>query len=157
TQVLTSGISAEYGRFSGGVVNAITKSGGNKFSGSFRVNFSNPTWSAITPFEEEHDTTRTSVLNDTYEATLGGPIVVDKLWFFSPGRLAKQTTSTSFPATGIKYDTPSDNKRGEVKVTATPIANHTFTGNFTTNPTTETVPAIGGFEIDPATLVTRRT
>ena len=29
TQVLTSGISAEYGRFSGGVVNAITKSGGN--------------------------------------------------------------------------------------------------------------------------------
>ena len=29
TQVLTSGISAEYGRFTGGVVNAITKSGGN--------------------------------------------------------------------------------------------------------------------------------
>ncbi len=34
TQVLTSGISAEFGRFSGGVVNAITKSGGNVFSGS---------------------------------------------------------------------------------------------------------------------------
>ena len=34
TQVLTSGISAEYGRFSGGVINAITKSGGNTFSGS---------------------------------------------------------------------------------------------------------------------------
>jgi hypothetical protein len=31
TQVLTSGISAEYGRFSGGVVNAVTKSGGNNF------------------------------------------------------------------------------------------------------------------------------
>src|SRR4029077_17312635 len=28
TQVLTSNISAEYGRFSGGVVNAVTKSGG---------------------------------------------------------------------------------------------------------------------------------
>ena len=34
TQVLTSGISAEFGRFSGGVVNAITKSGGDTFSGS---------------------------------------------------------------------------------------------------------------------------
>ena len=34
TQVLTAGISAEYGRFTGGVVNAITKSGGNSFSGS---------------------------------------------------------------------------------------------------------------------------
>jgi hypothetical protein len=157
TQVLTSGISAEYGRFSGGVVNAITKSGGNKFTGSFRVNFSNPTWSAITPFEEQHATTRTSVMNETYEFTLGGPVVLDKLWFFGAGRFAKQTTSNSFPATGIKYDTPSDNKRGEVKITATPIANHTFQGNFTTNPTTETVPAIGGYEIDPATLVTRNT
>ena len=33
TQVLTSGISAEYGRFSGGVVNLITKRGGNQFLG----------------------------------------------------------------------------------------------------------------------------
>ena len=32
TQVLTSGITAEYGRFTGGVVNAMTKSGGNIFS-----------------------------------------------------------------------------------------------------------------------------
>lgn len=157
TQVLTSGISAEYGRFSGGVVNAITKSGGNKFSGSFRVNFSDPTWSTLTPFEQQHDTTRTSVVNETYEATFGGPIMMDKLWFFTAGRFANQTTSNSFPATGIKYDTPSDNKRGEVKITATPTANHTFQGNFTTNPTTETLPAIGGYEIDPATLVTRNT
>src|SRR3954447_9453120 len=157
TQVLTSGISAEYGRFSGGVINAITKSGGNKFSGSFRVNLSDPTWSAITPFEQEHNTTRTSILNKSYEATAGGPILLDKLWFFTAGRFAEQTASNSFPATGIKYDTLSNNKRGEVKLTATPVANHTFQGNFTTNPTTETVPAIGGFEIEPATLVTRNT
>jgi outer membrane receptor protein involved in Fe transport len=44
TQVLTSGISAEYGRFTGGVVNAITKKGGDIFSGSFRVNLTNPAW-----------------------------------------------------------------------------------------------------------------
>ena len=34
TTVLTGGISAEYGRFTGGVINTITKSGGNEFSGS---------------------------------------------------------------------------------------------------------------------------
>ena len=51
TQVLTSGISAEYGRFTGGVVNAITKSGGNTFSGSGRVNLLNPAWTTETPFE----------------------------------------------------------------------------------------------------------
>jgi hypothetical protein len=157
TQVLTSGIPAEYGRFSGGVINAITKSGGNTFSGSFRVSLADPTWSAITPFEVAHNTTRTSILNKTYEATVGGPILRDEVWFFTAGRFAKQTSSNSFPATGIKYDSLSDNKRGEVKVTATPFANHTFQGNFTTNPTTENVPAIGGFEIDPATLITRKT
>src|SRR5262245_54642762 len=42
TQVLTSGISAEYGRFTGGVINAVTKSGGNVFSGTGRINFFNP-------------------------------------------------------------------------------------------------------------------
>jgi hypothetical protein len=41
--LLTHGISAEYGRFSSGVVNIITKSGGNTFSGSFRQNLTNPT------------------------------------------------------------------------------------------------------------------
>lgn len=157
TQVLTSGIQAEYGRFSGGVVNAITKSGGNTFSGSFRLNLANPTWSAITPFEQAHDTTRTSILNKTYEGTGGGPILLNKVWFFSAGRLADQTTSNSFPATGIKWDGTDDNKRGEVKITATPFKNQTFQGNYTTNPTTQTQPAIGGLEIDPATLITRNT
>ena len=51
TQVITSGITAEYGRFTGGVVNAVTKSGGNIFSGSFRTGFSNPSWTKPTPFE----------------------------------------------------------------------------------------------------------
>ncbi len=56
TQTLTSGISAEYGRFSGGVVNAITKSGGNTFSGSLRDDLTNPSWSTETPFEVTNKT-----------------------------------------------------------------------------------------------------
>ena len=51
TQVLTAGISAEYGRFSGGVVNIVTKRGGNQFSGSYRATLSNPSWIDETPFE----------------------------------------------------------------------------------------------------------
>src|SRR5205807_1895379 len=54
-QVLTSGISAEYGRFGSGVVNAITKSGGNQFSGSFRTDLSNQKWQRLTPFEQAND------------------------------------------------------------------------------------------------------
>jgi len=51
TTVLTNGISAEYGRFSGGVVNLVTKSGSNRFSGSVRENLSNPAWITETPIE----------------------------------------------------------------------------------------------------------
>ena len=54
-------ISAEYGRFSGGVVNMITKSGGNAFSGSFRTNFSNDAWTQETPFEESRNVDRKAV------------------------------------------------------------------------------------------------
>ena len=69
-QVLTSGVSAEYGRFSGGVINVITKSGSNLFSGALRTNFTNPSWSVETPFEKSAGTTRASKLSPTYELTL---------------------------------------------------------------------------------------
>ena len=44
TTVATSGVSAEYGRFGGGLVAAVTKSGGDLFSGSFRQSFNNDDW-----------------------------------------------------------------------------------------------------------------
>src|SRR5262249_21783378 len=48
TTVATAGISAEFGRFSGGVINVVTKSGGNVFSGSFRDTLANDNWRALT-------------------------------------------------------------------------------------------------------------
>src|SRR4030095_1479912 len=52
TTVATAGVSAEYGRFGGGVVNIITKSGGNMFKGSFRDTLNNDKWRKMSPFEE---------------------------------------------------------------------------------------------------------
>ena len=80
TQVLTSGISAEYGRFSGGVVNTITKSGSNQFSGSFRTNLYKPDWTEPTPFEKMNGQDCSGDLSDntTYETILGGPLVLDR-------------------------------------------------------------------------------
>ena len=90
TQVLTSGVSAEYGRFSGGVINAITKSGGNQFSGTGRINFQNPSWTAETPFEASRPVpiVHADDLQAGYEGTLGGPLIRDRLWFFMSGRYA---------------------------------------------------------------------
>ena len=74
TQVLTSAVSAEYGRFSGGVVNAVTKRGGNLFSGSIRSNLSNAAWTDETPFETAAGQQRQDKMDRYYEGTLGGPL-----------------------------------------------------------------------------------
>jgi outer membrane receptor protein involved in Fe transport len=116
-QVLTSGISPEYGRFSGGVVNMITRSGGNVFSGSFRTNFTSPSWSAETPFEKSARTSRASKLSPTFEATAGGPVVRDRLWFFAGARAERTTTQSSFAQTKIPFSSTNDNTRYEAKLT----------------------------------------
>lgn len=94
TKIMTAKVSAEYGRFAGGVVNTLTKSGGNDFSGSARVTFNNDDWRSLTPLENALATDpRVDKLVPTYEATLGGPFVRDKLWFFAAGRFENNRTS----------------------------------------------------------------
>src|SRR5438094_5240096 len=77
TTVLTGAISAEYGRFTGGVVNSITKSGGNVFSGSFRTSFTNPDWTALTPFAGQAKPL--DHVDKIYEETVGGYVLRDRL------------------------------------------------------------------------------
>jgi outer membrane receptor for ferrienterochelin and colicin len=85
TTVITGAVSAEYGHFTGGVVNAITKSGGNEFKGSLRDSLTNESWTAKTPLTADQQ----DKINSVYEATFGGPFLRDKLWFFTAGRFAE--------------------------------------------------------------------
>ena len=156
TQVLTSGISAEYGRFSGGVVNAITKSGGNRFSGSGRVNLLNPAWTDETPFEKSRNITRPSINQQTYEGTFGGPIAKDHLWFFSAGRYAGVDNPQTIQQTGIQVIQNDKNKRGELKLTGTFAKNHTIAGGYLNNArTVSNTSGLFGLVADPRSLITR--
>lgn len=85
TTILTGGVAAEYGHFTGGVVSSITKSGGNAFSGSVRSSLTNESWVAKTPFTADQE----DKINPFYEVTLGGPFLRDRLWFFGAGRFAE--------------------------------------------------------------------
>jgi hypothetical protein len=154
TQVLTSGVSAEFGRFSGGVVNAITKSGSNQFEGSFRVNLTNDAWTAETPFEIDEDIERPDIINDEYEGTFGGPILRDRLWFFTAARWSETTDPNPFPQTGLPVTRTNENRRWELKLTGTAWQNHTFQGSYFTSPTDQSRPSFD-FSIDPATIVDR--
>jgi hypothetical protein len=128
TAVTTAGISAEYGRLSGGVVNIVTRSGGNRFSGSFRTTFTNDSWTALTPFPGD---SRVDSTVPTYEATFGGRILTDKLWFFGAGRLSDTTNSATTSLTAIPYVFRNDERRYEGKLTYAFTPRHTVRASAT--------------------------
>ena len=139
TTTSSGSISAEYGRFTGGVVNVITKSGGNQFSGSLRSTLRNQDW---TPDVSKEARRRDGAANfseaahndeiiPTYEATLGGPILRDKIWFFGAGRDLEQTSASQTAApTFVPFDAVADEQRYEGKLTLSPTAKHTLIGSY---------------------------
>ncbi len=136
TKVSTGNISAEYGRFTGGVVNAITKSGGNDLHGSFRVAFQNDRWTANNSFDRALGLdNRVDHVTEGYEETLGGPAWKDRIWLFAAGRQAKLSDSREtrlIPRPGdidpapTPYVHSTDERRLEGKLTASPFRGHTL-------------------------------
>ena len=135
TKVSTGSISAEYGRFSGGVVNMITKSGGNAFSGSFRTTFTNDSWRALTP--DPNDQTLDKIV-PAYEFTVGGPILRDRLWYFGAGRFEKREENRTLQYTGINYPFGQDEKRYKGKLTYALTSKHTAKAAYTRKTLDET-------------------
>jgi hypothetical protein len=158
TSVLAHGISAAYGRFSGGVVNVVTKSGGNTFGGSFRQNLSNPAWIVETPRQKQSGIVNPSIVSKNYEATMGGPIVRDRLWFFSAGRYENADAANTFTQTGGSFLRTVNNKRGELKLTGLVAPAHTLQGTFINNATEQrnTSGAPLTALVDASTLYTRQ-
>ena len=125
TTTSISAISAEYGRFAGGVVSAITKSGGNTFHGSIRDNVTNDSWLGDTPLT----TGREDKVNNTFEATLGGYILRDQLWFFAAGR-SFETDQQAPYYNNESYTTSQTDKRYEGKLTFALTPSHRFVGSY---------------------------
>ncbi len=77
-QVLRSSFGAEFGRSTGGVVNVITKSGGNEFHGAGFYYVRHREMSPRTVFGDDVAATR-----QQFGGSLGGPIKRDKTFFFT--------------------------------------------------------------------------
>ncbi len=85
-EVKTGGYQAEYGRALGGVINAVTKSGGNDFHGDGFVYYDSSE-TAARRRTGVVDTTLVAMKTDDgsrfdYGAALGGYLLKDRLWFF---------------------------------------------------------------------------
>src|SRR4051812_30143896 len=166
-QVLTSGITAEYGRFSGGVVNIITKSGGNSLAGTYRTNFTRPSWTHETPFEKDNGIVRgqptaanpfiTNKLSTFSELTAGGRAVKDRLWLFTAGRFENSATAGTLPLTAAPYTKTNNSKRFEAKATASFVVGQTLQGTFIDNRVHRANEPVLSFSIDKATFISPST
>ena len=148
TKVSTASISAEYGRFGGGVVNMITKSGGNMFSGSFRATLNNDAWRALTPYPTDKTVDK---ITPVYEVTLGGPILRDKLWFFGAYRYTKPEENRTTRFTGLNYTWANAEPRYELKGTYAINQKNKFIASYMER-TTKTTNNSFGVILDQASL-----
>jgi hypothetical protein len=95
-RILTNNTDAEYGNYSGGLINVVTKSGGNAFHGSAFEFLRNTDLDAKSYFSTE----RSVFQQNQYGGTLGGPIKQNKLFFFADyqGQHTKQGQDTGVVA-----------------------------------------------------------
>jgi hypothetical protein len=87
-QVLTGGLKAEYGATRGGVINIVTKSGGDDFTFDGSVYWA-PSELHLTDPGEVINSNETNV-----NVSVGGPIIRKKLWFFLSGQYVDSLSTT---------------------------------------------------------------
>lgn len=85
-QVITGGLPAEYGRVTGGVINAITKSGGNEFKGDVFAYGAGGGLQSDNSTASNRSSVDTTIddISSEFDAgfNVGGYIIRDRLWFF---------------------------------------------------------------------------
>ena len=111
------GAGAEFGGFSGALINAVVKSGGNTVEGSLTAYYQDNKWAAlrnnpaIAPADRQ-------LYQGTYSdvtASIGGPILKDKLWYFVSAS-AISDSATDSPV-GVAFPVKLNNPRFLGKVT----------------------------------------
>ena len=104
-RLLTNSFSAEYGKFTGSVMNTVTKSGTNRFHGTLFEFYRNQGLDATSYF----DTTKAELKQHQFGGVVGGPIVKDKLFFFTD---VQQTRRVAGASTGVLDVLSADERNG---------------------------------------------
>ncbi len=129
-QAVGIGAPAEFGAFSGAVINTLTKSGGNRYAGLFDVTYSNSDLAGKNVDDQTKslnpglgDPAKTRELLD-FTTQLSGPIVKDKLFFFASAQRYHKDEDPTGPTTLRDEVSP----RFNAKLTFQPSANDIITG-----------------------------
>lgn len=136
-EVKSGGYPAEFGRATGGIVNAVSKSGGNEFQGALHLHWS-PDWlrsdnrdlltcnaatGTCTPY-----TNRAHDERENFSAILeaSGPIIRDRLFVYGLLELRNNKSLTIDRSSSLAYRTESNDPFWAVKVDAFPLDDHHF-------------------------------
>ncbi|MGH7486102.1 MAG: TonB-dependent receptor domain-containing protein, partial [bacterium] len=142
-EVKTGGLPAEYGRMTGGMINAITKSGGNEYTGDvfgfdqpsgIRSNNATLTQRPFTAGSVTDDPGSPTKQVD-FGADAGGYFVKDRLWFFGAFDSTSQTRSNYRINSSLVIPSESDLPGGYTlalgSVVPTKIKSQLFAGKLT--------------------------
>jgi len=134
-RILTSNFDAEYGEFSGGQVNVVTKSGSNAFHGDLFEFLRNTDLDARNYFSPARGT----FIQNQFGGTVGGPIKRNKIFFFSDyqGTRQRQGVDTGLIPVPSTADRSGDFSDLAGSFTTTEIVD----GHPVTVPTTVSGPA----------------
>jgi outer membrane receptor protein involved in Fe transport len=177
-EVKTGGYQAEYGRNTGGVINVVTKSGGNEFHGDLFGYYNRPSMSANPRFDRTDSYTQNGdAINTPGNITtpqdrreggvdLGGFALKDRIWFF--GAYDRTLTDSNVePLTGVLagqlFNTHSTANLWAAKLTfnvaqGTTVVGTIFADPQTNDPFVYLVPTAPGPGVapDPRTFLARR-
>jgi hypothetical protein len=103
--VLTGGFPAEYGRTTGGVVNAISRSGTNNFHGDLYEFLRNSALDANDYFTKSAGNPRPPFKRNQFGGSAGGPIIKDKTFIFGDYEGLRQ--SKGIPTTTTVFSDPA--------------------------------------------------
>jgi hypothetical protein len=139
--VKTGGYEAEYGRSTGGIINVITKSGGNQFTGDLFTYYDNDSLqSNAKEVVSTAGTTRGFTRKD-YGVDVGGYMLKDTLWFFGAFDQVRNAVESALPSGPQAGQTVTSNSRrnlGSAKITWNIAPAQSLVATFLQDPRVDT-------------------
>lgn len=127
-RIITNNFDAEFGNFSGGQINVVTKSGTNKFSGNVFEFLRNTDLDAKNFFADN----RGVFIQNQFGGTFGGPIKKDKVFFFADYQGTRQIVGATqnFPVPSLADRTGDLSDQASSLIQASQSGGGTVVGDY---------------------------
>ena len=133
------GVTAEFGRTGGMVVNAVTKSGTNDLNGRVRLEYQ----PADFVNDSKDKTLQNTIDRENFAGALGGPIVHDRLWYYGSASFPSETTTDRVNNLGPVPDRELKTEEFFLKLTSNPASAHSLFAAVRSRDTTTDLANVG--------------